>query len=257
MCSRCGETEPELRRWAARRMSEASLPLSHDIRRRSDPGPAEQLVAAAAPDEIVLSVEPFGDHLEVCAISNGRAQLRRVEGDGGLGDFRTAAQFEPAPSRLAAAAARVGESVFTSLRGAPASVRRVVVSVPEVYGFLPFDLVPFEDGQILDRFEIVIVPSVTQLARARFLPEPPMLSELPAFTSRLEARHAIVRREPVDPAARARLFQLLGEAQNAGAGASAALRQAKLALRAQWKPDPSKPAPGVPPWASFLLRGAP
>jgi hypothetical protein len=253
VCARCGDAEPELRRWAASKLVHAARPWLHDLRRRADAASAKEIADGLRADEILLSVEPHAGVTEVSWTSKQGGGVREVPGDALLRDFYVAAVFEPA--RLEAAAKALGDSVFASAAGADATVRRLVLSVPEPYVPLPYDMVPFGDGRLIDRFEVVVVSSATELLRARARPAPPILAQLPSPFSTLDGRYAVVRPPECDVKDRARFFALTGAAQNAGKDASAAVREAKLTMRKEWTPDPAKPV--VPPWATFLLRGAP
>jgi hypothetical protein len=253
IAKRCGAEEPELRRRIAPRVR--SKFLNTDLLRRADISPSWSSPAA---DEAFVYVDrqfllTFVSVVRGEILSAGHWSVR----DPGLADFWDAAFVDPSPAHLTAAATRVSAALFPpdvvkKLDG----VKRLYISVSEPLGPLPYDLLPFGDGLLIDRFEVITVNSLTELTRARKLPEPPLLATLVSPYASLDERHALVVFGTVDPKARTRLFELIGKFQNEGKDAASALHAAKLALRAEWKPDPKAP-PAVPAWAAFLLRGAP
>jgi hypothetical protein len=258
LAKRCGADEPELRRWAASRVDPKGGRVREaiELRRGMDDFFSKGFVDR--PDEAVLLVEPLGGRMHVLVVRGGAADadFDVADGDAGLAGFWDAVNVDPSAEHLASAAKRVSSALFTdavvkSLDG----VKRLWVSVSEPLGPLPFDLLPFGDGLLIDRFDVLTVKSAAELARARTRAEPPMLTTLVSPYASLDTRHALVAFGTPDAKARARLFELIGAAENKGEDAATALREAKLALRAETKD--AAPAKGVPAWAVFLLRGAP
>ena len=261
LARRCGDTESELRRWAAAlafKLELAERPV--ELRRHPVPDDVDAAKLALRDDEAVLLVEPFGgDTITVLLRKNGRRLGRRIDGDAGLAALWDATWVEP--PKLADAARRVSDALFggggkggdlEAPREFLTGVRRLWVSLPEPLGPLPFDLLPYGDGMLIDAFEVMTVNSLAELNTARARTDPPLLTELVSPYATLDLRHALVRVGMTDPAARTRLFELIGQAQNKGLDTSAALREAKLALRKETAADPKR----VPAWAAFLLRGA-
>ncbi len=252
--------EPELRRWAASREFGGTSDECAVELRRQDHEEIEALLAdttfVKAADEAVLIVEPTGDKTELRLRMNGDVFSAQTVGDAGLADFWDACWVAPSPKLLAAAAQRVSDAFFPKrIADRVAGARRLWISVAEPLGPLPFDLLPFGEGKLLDRCEVLDVSSLSEFARCRGRASPAAPEFLVSPYATLDARHALVEVGAVDPKIRARFLQLVAKARATGKDVSAAVRDAKLALRAEWKPDPKAP-PTLPPWAAFLLRGA-
>jgi hypothetical protein len=260
VAERAGAAEPELRRWAATRQFGAG----HDeylveMRRRSDPTiPVDVAAFVTNEDEAVLLVEPIGAKTIVRLLRKGRVVAADVDGDADLPDFWDACWVAPSPTHLDAAAKRVSESLFSkAIVEGLTGVMRLWISVPEPLGPLPFELVPFGKGALLDQFEVIAVNSLTELsnARSRAATARPVMLSNPYAT--LDARNAIAQIGGADAKASARFLELVtGGRSLVGRPVAEAVRNAKHDLRATWRPDPKAP-PCVPPWAAFLLRGAP
>jgi tetratricopeptide (TPR) repeat protein len=260
VASRAGAEEPELRRWAlTKRFGSGHDEFLVEMRRRPDPKvPIDLATFVESEDEAVLLVEPIGAKTIVRLLRKGRIVAADVEGDAGLADFWDATWVAPSPANLEASANRVSESLFQkAVVDGLTGVKRLWISVPEPLGPLPFDLLHFESQTLLDRFETMTTPSLTELSgcRARASIHKPIVLASPYET--LERRNALVEvggrtlRESND--ARGRLVLLQPPFERPFD--SSVLREAKLAMRAEWQPDPKRPS--VPVWAAFLLRGAP
>ena len=250
--------EPELRRWAAslERDRLGGVAVT-EARRSAAPASREEIVAAAGSDLLVL-VEPWGHLALVTRIHAGAEEHQFAETGDGLRALWDAANVDPAPERLAAGAASVARALAWALEplAGAAPPRRVIFSVSPPLGPLPFDLLPWGDGVLLDACEVLTVQSGTELVRARQRAAAMVVSELGDPHATLEARHGIVRLAPIDPASRARLFATFGAGLNRGLDASAALAEAKRAFRAS-PGDAAAGPPRIPAWAALVLRGAP
>jgi hypothetical protein len=257
----CGTEEPELRRWAAGRVDPKGgvvwVREAIEQRRGTDDAGVKGVIVADD-DQAVLLVEPLADGLHVLVLRGRRPDLdfAVAKDDGGLAAFWDAVHVDPSAERLASAAKRVSSALFPdavakSLDG----VKRLWISVSEPVGPLPFDLLPFGDGLLIDRFDVLTVKSAAELVRARARRAPPMLSALKSPDATLDARYEVVSFGAIGDAARMQIFLGVASRQAEGRDVAEALREAKLALRAETKDAP--PAKGVPAWAALLLRGAP
>lgn len=251
VAARCGDAEPEIRRWVAVLAFMREDPSAIELRRHAQPIVEIPARIVSRDDEAVLLIEPCGDHTSVSVLRKGSARSHPIDGDAGFAAFWDAAWVEP--PKVADAARRVSDALFDAdTRKALDGVKRLWISLPEPLGPLPFDLLPYGGGVLLDNFEVLTVPSLAELDAARARPDPPLLTELVSPYATLESRHALVRVGIADAAARARLVELVAKSQKDGRDPCTALREAKLALRAEAKSDPKT----VPAWAAFLLRGA-
>jgi tetratricopeptide (TPR) repeat protein len=259
IASRAGAEEPELRRWAAsKRFGAGHDEYLVELRRRPDPTiPVDVSELMTREDEALLLVEPIGEKTIVRLLRKGRIVKADVAGDAGLTDFWDATWVAPSPQHLEAAAKRVSKDLFGDLVSVDLDgVRQLWISLPEPLGPLPFDLLPFKDQMLLDRFHVVTVNSLTELSRARerVATESPSILLSPYAT--LDAPCAYVAfDESVRDSASRRFDLLKNMLLLTSKDRLVALREQKLKWRAEWKPDPNRPS--VPPWACFLLRGAP
>jgi hypothetical protein len=182
--------------------------------------------------------------------------------------FQAAWGFDAStPERAEASSKRLDAASAQFLRGgafAPdrddalwPGARRVIVSIAPPFGVLPLDLVPRSEGgkPLLDEVEWTFVTSPSEFLECSRRPAPATIPFLRSPESPLTDRHAVVAVFPVDDAVRSRFATYLEEARRRGLDAAAAVRDAKLHLRAERQPDPKRPA--FPTWAAFALRGAP
>jgi len=267
VCARCGDAEPELRRWAASKVHYGDRLWAHETRRRADVADRKEIEDSLVEGDVVVSMEPIYGRIDVCTTwveatpdnpRKRRGDCTEVAGADPLllASFWDAANVDRRPEALASTARSLADALWREIAWAPAA-KRVIVSVPGLFGPLPFDLLPHSyGGTWIDKHEVVVVTSLTEYVRCRARPAPPSPSILDSPFATLDARHAIALLGPIDLATRGRFVASMNAALASGKDASAAVREAKLALRAEWKPDPKAP-PVVPPWACFLLRGAP
>lgn len=260
--------EPELRRWALRRA--AARPASElravdwaaflDVWSGAAPTTSDALAKALRAGERFIGIASLGGRAVIVDGEPGRVTGTVAPDDAAIVRFFDGLRDGPTPERLrddGRAFVGFDDALRAALGERPDE--RLVIAVAPPVGPLPCDLLVRRthdgDRTLIEEREVGIVASPAEFVAAVARPAPPSPAFLRSPAAPLDARHAVVSLVPVDDTTRARFVALFEDARRRGLATSAAVRDAKLRMRAEWKPDPARP--DVPPWAWFALRGAP